>query len=233
VPFSIGDDSVFGYSNGTPFPGDTEGVYGENSNLDNNYFAISDSDEFGADQMASWTFDISGFIDLSMSIDMGGISNSSFGGYSLADTDVVFTAQIDGGAIQTVFDLDVFDVSGGLPFLTRPMDDGAQSGGGNLLEAFGDNSVTKILADTGAAAADTFLDKTPPSGTGAGELDTFMTALNGAGSTLVLTLQANMPFEAMVFDNLRIDGVVPEPAAGTLAAVAGVLFLLGCRRRRR
>ena len=231
VPFSIGDDSVFGYSSDILFAGDTEGIYGENSDLDNNYFAISDSDEFGGDQTASWTFDISGFTDLTISIDMGGVSNDSFGGYAL-DTDILFTAQIDGGLVQTVFDLDAFGAAV-LPFLTRLMDDGAQSGGGRLLVANGDNTVTKIFADTGLAAGNTFLDKTPPMGQGVGELDTFSTALNGSGSQLVLTLTANMPFEAMVFDNIQIEGIVPEPSSVSLLCIASILLLLARRKNRK
>ncbi|MCH8808076.1 MAG: hypothetical protein IH986_18570, partial [Planctomycetes bacterium] len=183
VPFSIADDSVFGYANGTPFPGDTEGIYGMNSDLDNHYFAISDSDEFGPLQTAQWTFNISGFTALSVLIDMGGISNDSFGGYGPA-TDVVFTVQIDGGPIETVFDLDAIDPTG---FMTRLMDDGAQSGGGRLLQVSGTNLVEKFLAENGALATNTLLDKTPGAGPGAGALDVFSTALNGSGSTLVLT----------------------------------------------
>ena len=208
VPFSIADDSVVAYSNGgSPFAFDTEGVLGENSDFDNNYFALSDSDEFGANQTATWTFNINGVSDLSISIDFGGISNDSFDGYSLS-TDVVFTAQIGANPVQIVFDLDAVDNPG---FVTRPMDVGTPSGGGRLLVVSGDNPVTKLLAEDGSVAADTFLDKTPPSGAGAGQLDTFVTALNGTGSTLVLTLTADFPFEAMVFDNIVIDGV-PGPA---------------------
>jgi len=224
VPFSIGDDSVFGYSNGAPFAGDTEGIYGENSDLDNHYFAISDSDEFGANQTASWTFNISGFTDLSMALGMGGISNDSFGGYDLGDG-MTLTAQIDGGAVQVVFDVRAIAFTG---YLTRLMDDGAQSGGGALLQALGDNAVSKVLADTGSVAADTFLNKTPASGTGAGELDMFLTDLNGTGSTLVLTLTANMAFEAMVFDNIIINGV-PAPGTAVLLAFGGIV---ATRRRR-
>lgn len=58
--------------------------------------------------------------------------------------------------------------------------------------ALGDNPVTKLLAETGAAAGDTFRDKTPAVGASAGELDVFGTALNGTGSTLVLTLTADL-----------------------------------------
>lgn len=209
VPFGLGDDSVFGYSNGTPFAGDTEGVFGENSDLDNDYFAISDSDEFLAQQTASWTFDISGAENLIIKIDMGGISNASFSGYSL-DTDVLFTASIDGGGAQTVFDLDPVDNTVG--FVTRPMDDGNLSGGGRLLVVSGDNGVSKLKAEDGSTAGDTFLDKTPPSGAGAGQMDTVLTTLNGSGSQLVLTLTANVPFEALAFDNIVIEGDVATPA---------------------
>ncbi len=223
VPFGIGDDSVFGYSNGAPFADDNEGVYGENSDLDNNYFAIADSDEFGANQTATWTFNISGFTDLSMSLGMGGVSSDSFDGYALG-AGMTLTAQIDGGATQVVFDARAIDPT---LYLTRLMDDGGQSGGGRLLQTLGDNAVTKILADTGLAAADTFLDKTPAAGVGAGLLDNFFSDLNGTGSSLVLTLTADMPFEAMVFDDITIYGI---PAPGTLALLG--LGGLAIRRRR-
>lgn len=209
VPFSLGDDTVVGYSNGgAAFPTDLEGVFGQNSDFDNNYFGISDSDEFGAGQTASWTFDISGASNLSVRIDMGGVSDASFDGYALT-TDVVFTASIDAGPAQVLFDLDAVDNTFG--FLTRPMDIGTTSGGGRLLVVSGDNAVSKLLAEDGSAAANTFLDKTPPSGAGAGQMDTYVTALNGGGSQLVITLTADFPFEAMAFDNIVIDGDIATP----------------------
>lgn len=208
VPFSLGDDSVFGYSNGTAFAGDTEGLFGQASDLDNDYFAISDSDEFGAQQTASWTFDISGAANLIIKIDMGGISNASFDGYAL-DTDLLFTASIDAGPVQNVFNLDPVDNTVG--YVTRPMDDGNPSGGGRLLVVSGDNAVSKLLAEDGSTAGDTFLDKTPAGGAGAGQMDTFLTTLNGTGSQLVLTLTANVPFEALAFDNIVIEGDVATP----------------------
>lgn len=227
VPFGIGDDSASNYSSeDSLFETDDEGIFGQNSDFDNNFFAISDSDEFEAEQVASWTFDISGATGLSVSIDMGGISNDSFGGFNLEETDVVFTAQIDGGATQTLFDLDAVENTSG--FVTRPMDSGIASGGGALLVVSGDNAVTKILADTGAAADNLFLDKTPADGAGAGMMDTFSTALNGTGSELTIALTANFPFEAMAFDNIQVNGV-PEPSSVSLLSL-GLLCLF--RRRR-
>ena len=226
VPFSIADDSVFGYGNGVPFPGDNEGIYGQNSNLDNNYFAISDSDEFGGDQTASWTFDISGATDLSLMIDIGGISNESFGGYDLDETFIQFGVQIDGGATQIAFDITAEAFTG--QFFTRAMDDGAQSGGGALLTVGGDNDVLKILAEDGALADNTYVDKSVAAGEGAGELDSFMTAIDGTGAELVLTMTANMPFEAAVFDNIKVVGI-PAPGAAALLGLGGLAM---ARRRR-
>jgi hypothetical protein len=209
VPFSLADDTVVGYSNdGTPFPTDTEGVFGQNSDFDNDYFALSDTREWTADQLvASWTFDITGFSRLTLSVDMGGISNASSGGYSL-DTDVTFTVSIDAGADQVIFNLDAIDNPG---FVTRPMDIGIASGGGRVLVVGGGGAVTKLLAEDGSVAANTYLDKTPPSGPGAGLMDTFRAGVTGTGSTLVLTMRASVPFEAMAFDNIVIQGDAVTP----------------------
>jgi len=212
VPFGLADDTVFGYSTGgAPFPTDLEGVFGENSNLDNNYFGVSDSDEFLADQTASWTFDIDGSFDLSASIDFGGVSDTNFDGYALGSF-LEFTASIDGGTPVVLFRLDAIDNPG---FVCRPMDGGAPAGGGRVLEVTGDAAVTKFLADTGAAAGNTYLDKTPPSGAGAGEMDTYTTPIAGSGTTLVITLTADMPFEAMAFDNIVIEGTTAIPTEST------------------
>jgi hypothetical protein len=223
VPFSLMDDSVADVSGGGAFAGDLEGIYGMNSDFDNNFFAMSDSDEFGSDQTASWTFDISGASNLGISIGFGGVSDESFGGYS-GDTSIMFSAQVDGGTSQLLFDINPVTDSG---FATRPMDGGAASGGGSVLQVTGDATVTKILADTGLAAGDTFVDKTPASGAGAGELDNFLTSIDGTGSELVVTLTANLPFEAFAFDNIVIT---PEPTTIGLLALGGAFGLL--RRRR-
>jgi hypothetical protein len=210
MPFGLADDTVFGVSNGgAPFASDAEGVFGQNSDFDNDFFGISDSDEFLAAQTASWTFDISGGSNLVIRIDMGGVSDAASGGYSLS-TNVVFTASIDGGGSQVVFDLDAVDNTFG--YLTRPMDDGDPSGGGRLLVVSGDNAVSKLLAENGSTAGDTFLNKTPASGPGAGRMDTFLTTLNGSGSQLVLTLVCDVPFEALAFDNIVIEGDAATPA---------------------
>lgn len=211
VPFNIADDSAFPYNGGSVFESDDEGVFGQNADLDNNYFGIVDSDEFGNDQTASWSFDVAGKDNLELRIDMGGVSNSSFGGFSTS-TELTFTAQIDGGATQTIFSLSAVDAING--FTTRPMDSGNPSGGGRVLEVTGDNGVIKLLAEDGTEANNTYLDKSPPSGPGAGKLDTFIGAIAGSGSTLTITVSADFPFEGMAFDNIQVfstQGEEPTP----------------------
>ncbi len=216
VPFSLGDDTVVNYSGGGLSGSDDEGVFGQNSDFDNDYFAISDSDEFGAGQIASWSFNIQHYNNLKLSVDLAGISDADFGGYS-AGSGGEFTAQIDGGPVQSALSLEAVVAA----FTTRPMDDGDPSGGGRVLEASGDNPVTKFAVDTGLAVGDTYLDKSPASGSGAGGLDTFSTAITGTGSVLTLTFIADMPFEAFAFDNILIEGdsTGPDTTAPDIFAI--------------
>ena len=209
VPFSLADDTVVAYSNGgAAFPTDSEGIFGQNSDFDNDYFALSDTREWTADQLvATWTFDITGYGDLKLAVDMGGITNLSAGGYTL-DTDITFSVSIDAGPSQTVFNVDPLDNPG---FVTRPMDVGLVSGGGRLLTVSGDGPVTKHLAEDGTPAANTYFDKTPASGPGAGLMDTFRAGITGTGSTLVVTMRASVPFEAAAFDNIVIEGEAVTP----------------------
>jgi hypothetical protein len=83
TPFSLADNSVGDVGDTTSFPGDTEGVFGQNSNFDNRFLGISDTrdDEAvfdGNPVTATWTFDISGFTDLAMSIDMGSMEGGGW-----------------------------------------------------------------------------------------------------------------------------------------------------------
>lgn len=212
VPFSLTDDSVFDVSGGGVNAGDAEGIFGVAADPDNAFFALSDSDEFGTLQTASWSFDILGYSDLMLSIDMGGISDASFGGYSLTDTEITFTLSIDGGESQTAFEITA--VAGS--FVTRPMDSGNASGGGSLLSVAGDNEVIKLLAEDGSAADNVWLDKAVVD---TGALDSFLTAIDGTGAVLTLTLTANLPFEAMAFDNITITGT-ETGVTGSVFAIA-------------
>jgi hypothetical protein len=153
---------------------------------------------------ASWTFNIAGFTDLSLSIDMGAMNNEAFP-YN-PSTLMDFKYQIDDGPVLSGFSVAPDGTTGGYAY--RLMDSGlaqfAHPDG--ALAATGFSAVTKTLVDTGAVATDTVLDKSPPEGTGAGLLDTFKTAISGTGSQLTLTLSTHLPFEAMIFDNIVIEG---------------------------
>lgn len=230
TPFSIADNSVGDVGDTTFFAGDAEGIYGVNSSFTNRFIGAGDTREFDAgDLVATFQFDISGFSDLTLSIDMGSMEGSTFA-YDDA-TEFLFTYSIDGGSTLTAFDVGADDTGAGYAY--RPLDDGTVIvADPNVLSVTGDSAVTKILADTGLAAADTILDKTPASGAGAGRLDTFRTNLSGTGSVLTLTMTTNIPFEAAAFDNFRVDGVTAVPEPGSMAAVAAV-GLAGLRLRRR
>ena len=229
TPFSIADNSVGDVGDTTAFAGDTEGIFGQNSNFDNMFLGVSDNDEdefVGA--AATWVFDISsaGTEPLTFSIDMGSMEGGGFG-YS-DDTSFLFTASIDGSAEQTLFA--VTPDATGAGFAYRALDDGNIISATNTLGVTGDNAVTKLLADTGLAAADTFLDKSLASD---GTLDSFQTAINGTGSELTLTFTANLPFEGAAFDNLVITSdaaAIPEPSS---LGLLGLAAIAGFGRRRR
>ncbi|GAB4544275.1 MAG: hypothetical protein Tsb0013_01280 [Phycisphaerales bacterium] len=227
VPFGLADDSVVDVSGGTydplgAFPGDDEGVYGQNSDPNNNFFGISDSDEFGLAQTASWTFDVSGFTDLRFSVDMGGVTDGDFGGYT--SQTISFELILDGNSLGT---LDFNPATNDGSFTARTMDNGNITGLGGVLQASSAFGVSKTNADTGLLDSNLYVDKATLD---TGELDTFTTGIFSAagGSTLDVVVTADFAFEAAAFDNLAITGV-PAPGAAALLGLAG---FAGLRRRR-
>ena len=238
TPFSVADDSVIGVSDNSrdpanAFAGDTEGVFGQAADVDNNFFTIADvRDE--APLVANWLFDISSATTpvLQLSIDMGQQSDGdAFGGITAAD--LVFDYSLDGGAtFQTAFDLDTVD-STDTGFAYRALDVGTVPTAASVL-AVTNLDAQKFEADTGLLAGNLFLNKTPASGTGAGLLDTFTTNVNALGATsLQLRLTTTtLSFEAFSFDNISISSgaAVPEPGSAALLAIASLGFV--ARRRR-
>ena len=101
IPFAVLDDTV------SVFPGDTLGIIGED-NLDG-FFGVTDTengDNPSGDVSASWTFDISGAENLTLSIDMG-----AMGDFEAADT-FTWSYQIDGGPVMTAFQSTVDETGG-------------------------------------------------------------------------------------------------------------------------
>lgn len=232
MPFSLADDSVVSVSNlaNPPFPTDNEGLMGQNRAPADNFFAISDTRDFEANGQpsASWTFNIGGFSGLFLSIDMGAQASEASGGFPTSSS-ITFTYQIDGGPVRTAFAVE--DNSNVEGIVYRAMDSGLVPaiGTNGPLQVSGPNILTKVLADTGAVDGRHFLNKTPASGNGAGLMDTFSTAINGTGSQLVLTMTADLDFEAMGFDNIKITGV-PEPTSAMLLLIG--LATMRLRRTR-
>ena len=234
IPFSLADDSVIGLGSRDPgdaFAADTEATFGQAAPVENNFFAISDTRDsasaLGAPPTASWTFDISGASNLVLAIDMGGLADGdSFGGWGAQTVSIDYS--IDGGATTSAFALASTSEVG--DFVYRAMDGGAVPATGNAMLVSGTNAVTKLLAEDGSAAGNTFLNKSPADGPGAGSLDTFTTSIDGTGSSLVLTLTADVPFEAMAIDNIQISAI-PEPTTGWMMGFA-LIPLFALRRRR-
>lgn len=226
TPFSITDNSVGAVGDTSAFAGDTEGIYGINSDFNNQFLGISDSDEFGT-VISTWDFDISSAADsLTLRIDIGSMEGSTFS-YD-AGTLLTFAVSIDGGPTQTAFN--VFTDPNGDGYAYRALDNGTVIvANDNALGVTGDNPVAKWLAEDGSVAGNTFLDKSPASGPGAGTLDTFVTGVNGLGSVLTLSLSSFVPFEAVAIDNIELYAI-PEPGTAALLGLAGLWLI---RRRRR
>lgn len=205
VPFALVDDSA------TVFPADVVAVYSSlTSNMTNNFFAISDTREWtdpmsgGMPLTASWMFDISSASGpLEFSVDMGQQANGdSFGGFDAGY--VLFEYSIDGGPFVTAMSCQAFDATGS-GFEYRLNDIGVLTNAVNVCQATGPNTITKLSVEDGSASDNTILDKCPPDGaSNAGAIDTFVTSLDGTGSTIEIRMTTELPFDAMAFDNLKI-----------------------------
>lgn len=235
IPFSIADDSVVSVSDpaNAPFPTDNEGLFGQNRAPNDKLFVISDTRDFEAagQPTASWTFNIGNVPKLNLYIDMGAQASESSGGFPTSAL-VTFDYQIDGGPLTNAFTIAPRSDVGS--FTYRAMDSGVVPaiGANGPLHVSGPTFIGKYLAGTGLSDNDKFLNKTPASGLGAGKMDTFSVPIAGTGSQLVLTMTANLDFEAMAFDNIKLIGI-PEPASIVLLAVVGVAGMMPRRRRRK
>ncbi|WP_310619166.1 ExeM/NucH family extracellular endonuclease [Flexibacterium corallicola] len=92
VPFSLVDESS------STYPSDTAGIIDAGTNTDSFFGAVDtiNGDNSGP-VTASWTFDISGYSNIALSLDAGAMGDFE------ADDSFVFTYSIDGGASQELF----------------------------------------------------------------------------------------------------------------------------------
>lgn len=220
VPFNLADDSVFPVSGGSVFAGDDEGIFGQNRDVNDAFFGISDSDEFGAAQTASWTFNTAGFTDLRFAVDFGAVADiDDFGGFG-NDKFVDFEIIADGSPVGTLS----FG-PGTFAFTQRLMDSGNPAGNAALQAASG-LGVTKFDASTGLAAGNLFTDKATVAD---GALDTFETGVFAlSANTVEIRVTGDFAFEGAAFDNVGITGI-PTPGALALLGLGG---LAAARRRR-
>ncbi|MEM1428984.1 MAG: endonuclease/exonuclease/phosphatase family protein [Pseudomonadota bacterium] len=148
VPFALADDSAVGISGGV-FAGDTLGIIDSTTAPTDRFFGAVDTvngDNASGTGTATWVFDIAGFADLELSIDM-----AAMGDFETSDS-YVWSYTIDGGTFQDVFTASVdedgtqtYTMEGGA---TPTLDDPMQINGVALSDAF--QTFTESLAGAGS-----------------------------------------------------------------------------------
>lgn len=212
-PFDVFDDSVVDASGGGVFPGDTLGLVGQNAT---GFFAVNDAngDVLNGLNDATWSFNISSALSITdITIDIAALGDFE----SASDDGFIVSAQIDGGGYQTIFEATTDDDG----FKTyRPSDDGS---------VFADDDPLQLFID-GAPTAVGYLDRADASGAFDSYTSTLLAGQSGSTLDIRISWTGNPSgSEPQGFDNITINGVVPEPGSLALLALGGLMI---ARRRR-
>jgi hypothetical protein len=213
APFDVADDSVSNVSGGGAFAGDVLGLIGQNASA---IFAMNNADTVAVND-AVWTFNISSAIFLSsISIDIG-----AMGDFESSSTDgFLVEFRIDGGSYAEIFKGRT-DETASKTYLA--MDSGTTPSYDDPLQLSIDGSATGTYLDKANSATGLFSTYT----------STLVNTLSGTSLDLRISW-AGTPSgsEPIGFDNITINGVVPEPSTIALVGLGLAGFVIVRRRRK-
>ena len=195
IPLDLLDDT-------TTLASDTSGIV-DSTKLDR-WFGVADlanPQNLSGVGVAEWAFDVSGFTDLSLSIDMAAMGDFEDGlGEILADV-FDWSVSLDGGAF--------------VPLFVSSVDEDASHV--YTMESGALRTIDDPLFMNGVLLDNAFATLSAP--------------VAGAGSTLTLRLDALMDGsdEGYAFDTIVVSGSVPEPRT-TALLLAGIALAAAVRR---
>ena len=199
VNFDFADDSA------GSFPPDSFGIL--RTGKTDNVFGVEDltnDDNTAGAGAAAWQFDISGFVDLVLSIDFAAI-----GDFESSNDRFVFSASIDGGATFDLFTSSV-DEDGDLTY---------------TFESGTTNTINDPLQINGTTLSNVF-QTLSASIVGSGSLLTLNLIAGSDGGSEVFV------FDNLTIDGTPAMTAIPEPASATMLGL-GIAGLVGVRLARR
>ncbi len=175
-----------------------------------NVFALqdvkNDDNPFAPFGTAQWVFDVSGYTNLSVSIDFAAIGDFDDEDGTADDDILGFTAQVGSaagaGAVQDIFTFTVIE---------------------GVSQIYTLESTAPVAFEDPLSVNGTLLNN---------NLQKFTAPVSGSDAVLTLTfnVQQDSSSEAVVIDNILIEGdLIPEPSAAALLLLAGAMSF---RRRR-